>query len=156
MRSLIIIMLAALFAGAADDPGGWSKAKWGMTQAQLSDAFGPDAHHDDHGRLLAPLTMSDIPCEATMNLDDAGHLSAVGIGPVKIADMTDALYLILQELLVQKYGRPWKTSEELGVTKLQWTFPTTLITLTRAKFPDTEQRLVMLTYKRIAPDSNPL
>ena len=150
------MMLAALFASAADDPGGWSKAKWGMTDAQLAGIFGADARRDDHGRLLAPLAMSGIPCEATMNLDDAGLLDAIGIGPVKIADNTDALYLILQELLVQKYGRPWKASEELGVTKLQWTFPTTLITLSRAKFPGTEQRLVILTYKRITPDSNPL
>jgi hypothetical protein len=150
------MILAATFAGAADDPGGWSKARWGMTDAQLAGIFGADAHRNDHGRLVVLLTLANFPCDATMIPDQAGLLDAVLIEPVKIADMNDALYLNLQELLVQKYGRPWKASEENGVTKLQWTFQTTLITLDRAKFPGTEQRIVGLVYKRITPDSNPL
>jgi hypothetical protein len=167
-------MLAALFAGAADDPGGWSKAKWGMTQAQLSDAFGADLHEtfdvhgatDDQGRLrfylTVDLTVGKIPCQAELHLDKDGHLRAVGVAPVKTSDMTDVLYLDLQDMLVQKYGRPWKSREEMDITNLQWTFATTLITLQRMKLPMTEelhlgnQRIVGLTYERITPASNPL
>ena len=155
------MILAALFAGAADDPGGWSKARWGMTDAQLSDAFGTDSLHLD-GHFSVNLTVAKIPCHAMMDLDKDGHLTVVGIEPVKTTDMTDVLYLSLQDMLVQKYGRPWKSSEENGITNLQWTFPTTLITLQRMKFdfPEigmrVEQRIVSLTYKRITPESNPL
>jgi hypothetical protein len=150
------MMLAAVTVlSAADDPAGWSKARWGMTDAQLSDAFGADTTHS-HGRIAIAITLAGIPCRAEMIPDQAGHLDAVLVEPVKSSDMTDSLYLNLQDLLVQKYGRPWKSGEESGVTKLQWTFPTTLITLDRAKFPSAEQRIVALVYKRITPESNPL
>jgi hypothetical protein len=150
------MMLAALFAGAADDPGGWSKARWGMTSAELSAAFGADAHRADDGRLVVDFALANVPFNACMNLDKGGLLEAIGFSPVEMSKETDALYLNLQDLLVQKYGRPWKSSEEMGITKLQWTFPTTLITLTRMKLPNTDLRIVSLSYKRLAPDSNPL
>jgi hypothetical protein len=150
------MMLAAVaFLLAADDPGGWSKAKWGMTDAQLSEVFGAETLYID-GHVAVHLTVGDILCHAMMHFDKDGHLNLIGIGPVKIDDMTDALYLNLQEMLVQKYGRPWKSDEENGITSLQWTFPTTLITLQRMKLPMIARRNVSLTYERVTPASNPL
>jgi len=62
-----------------------------------------------------------------MHFDKDGHLNLIGIGPVKIDDMTDALYLNLQEMLVQKYGRPGNRTRRT-VSRAFSGLPTTLIT----------------------------
>jgi len=51
MRMTLIAALLATAAGLsaqnpADDPSGWTKAKWGMTKAQIQIAF-PDATQVD-------------------------------------------------------------------------------------------------------------
>jgi hypothetical protein len=162
------MMLAAVaFLLAADDPGGWSKAKWGMTEAQLSAAFGADFHEvpDLHGAtdylgrfrfsLWVDLTVGKIPCRATPHFDKDGHLDSVSITPNKFEDETVVLSLNLRDLLVQKYGPPSKSTEDMD----QWTFPTTLITLQHIKILPSENFQLddlSLTYEKIAPASNPL
>lgn len=160
MRSLYIVMLAVLAASAADDPGGWTKAKWGMTEPQIADAFGKDAVRldppekisDIQVHLAVPVDLAGVQFRALMVPDAAGKLDSVLIDPVNQSDANDGLYQSLQELLVQKYGQPWKASEELGISELQWTVGTTVITLTRGKLPLTDQRIVNIHYRKKSSD----
>ena len=146
MRSIALFLVLSTVSIAADDPGGWSKAKWGMTDPQLRESVDADSTHP------AAFDLAGVACRAKLTLDPDGKLRMVLISPANPADQTDALYQRLQDLLVQKYGRPWKSSEESGITELQWTFPTTVITLTRAKLPMVSDRFVTLQYKRKPSD----
>jgi hypothetical protein len=59
----------------------------------------------------------------------------------------DYLFQELQNLLVEKYGRPW-TSSEGHQTEIQWSLKTTTITLSRVKFPGISIQLLDLQYKK--------
>jgi hypothetical protein len=149
------MMLVAGVAGAhVQDPGGWSKAKWGMTEPQLLAAFGPEIV-----RLDPPQKIGDTPVHLTVQPfelarfqfraylvpDKTGRLASVLLAPIHDADSTDALFETLEQLLVQKYGRPWSTTGA-GTLELQWTCGQTVITLLRARF-FTPQTYVTIHYK---------
>jgi hypothetical protein len=70
----------------------------------------------------------------------------------------DAVFQTLENLLVEKYGHPWK-SDEGGVTKVQWSLPATTITLSKIKIaafgPETWSVNLIYT-RRMASDSDKL
>jgi hypothetical protein len=162
MKSLLIVMLAAAAISlAADDPGGWSKAKWGMTDAQISEAFGAEAIHldapDENGvRTVVLLDLAGVPCFAEMLPDQTGRLASVMILPRKVSDMTETLYLAVKKMLIQKYGPPSKTSETPRASGVFWTFPTTIIGLVHGAIPPAQNRGLAITYGKATPASNPL
>jgi hypothetical protein len=134
-------MMAAGLAGAADDPLGWSKARWGDTDAELIEAFGGEvvrfAHPDPtiHARVgIESMELADTKFRVYMVLGTNDRLQQVLLLPSRLADGTDALFQSLEELLVQKYGQPWKTNEDTA-TNIQWTFKSTIITLSRIRIP---------------------
>jgi len=133
-----IVMMAAISfsCAAADDPGGWTKARWGMTEPQLIEAFGPSIV-----RLDPPEAVGGIPIHLAVDIalvgssfrallapDKDGHLYNVLISPRQSKDRNEVTFELLENLLVEKYGRPWK-SEAGHETNLQWSFATTVIRL---------------------------
>jgi hypothetical protein len=155
-RQIALFILAASLATAADkdDPGGWTKAKWGMTGEDIVQAFAGDAARRD-----PPEKVSGIPIavsvksvdlagakfEALMVPDKDGKLKSVLLQPLKGEAQNAYLFQRLQDLLEQKYGRPWK-SEADHDTSLQWTFPSTVITLNMTSMPAMNFCIVMLKY----------
>lgn len=133
-RSILICTLFTVAAAAADDPGGWSKAKWGMTEPQIASAFGAD--RIVHIPLAAggaqpgvDIDLVGAPFRAMFGLKD-GRLAGVNISPRQEKDRNDQVFESLVNALVEKYGRPWKseTGQMLKTTEYQWSLPTTVIT----------------------------
>jgi hypothetical protein len=150
-----MLMMATAFI-AADDPGGWTAAKWGMTDAQILQAVPtatrldpPDA--DAHVQIKSfPLAGSDF--HVLFQSDKDGRLQAVLLSPIGTpSEGFDYLFQNLQNLLVEKYGRPWSSTEG-HQTKIQWSLKTTTITLSQAKFPGIDIQILNLHYKRKDPD----
>lgn len=154
-----MIAAVALTCAAADDPGGWSKAKWGMTEPQLADAFGSamvrlDPPERISGRpihLAVDLDLAATPFRALLIPDADGHLSSVLLSPRSDKNRSGYTFAAVQQLLVQKYGRPWK-SEAKDTTSLQWSLPTTVITLTLIEDKQFGFAILTLQYKRKLAD----
>lgn len=154
MRPLLcaVALGAVLFAA---DPGGWSKAKWGMTEDQILQAFGaeavrlepPEKVSDVPVHIAVPIQLAGVPFRALMIPDEDGKLSSVLLAPVHTSDETDVLFQNLKELLSQKYGHPLLTTQEGHFTEVLWLAGSTVITLSRVVLPLTsEQRIVSLKY----------
>jgi len=159
MRNLLMLSLiaAATTAVAADDPTGWSKAHWGMTDNELIQAFGGQVTRFDlSGRPAAPppawlvgiasLEIAGRKFSVTMIPDGAGHLDNIVFSVINPADHTDSLAQDLENLLASKYGRPWKTEAD-NTTDAQWSVGTTVIQLSRTHLSDPVYfRLIVLRY----------
>ncbi len=145
LRSLLYIMIPAILA-AADDPGGWTKAKWGMNSQEIIKLFQGEAAGETPRLTIPSYEVAGTKFRVLLIMDKADRLDHVSMSPIALADSTDALFQSVEELLVQKYGRPWK-SEEAGTTDLQWTFPTTLITLSRTKSAIAGAALISVSFK---------
>jgi hypothetical protein len=133
-------MMAVLACAATEDPGGWSKAKWGMTDDEIVKAFdgqvAPLSKVDryQHARVgIESLEVAGVKFKVYMSPGSDNKLDHVLFSPVNPDDATDQTFQSLENLLVQKYGRPWKTNENTATTELQWSFPTTVITLARSE-----------------------
>jgi len=153
-----LIVCATIFAAAlsaADDPGGWTAAKWGMTDAQILAALpGQAVRLDPPEKLnrssvhIPELDVAGTKFHVYFTPDKDGLLSSVLFSPIgSPAQGLDAVFQELQNLLVDKYGRPWKTDEQ-GNSEIQWSFPTTVITLSRIKVSGFGTQFVHLQYKR--------
>jgi hypothetical protein len=154
----MMLTAAVTSAADADDPGGWTKAKWGMTEAELLAAFpGQAARLDPPDKntgcrvVIKDFTLSGVNFQVYMMPDPDGRLSSVLLQPAKSDDQTDQLFQDLQNLLVQKYGRPWKTAEGNNA-EIQWTFKTSTVTLARTRFPGFTTQLVHVRYAHKDPD----
>lgn len=146
-RRLVLLLLASsMLAVAADDridPSGWTKAKWGMTDADILQAFDGDAV-----RLATPekvsgirinvaieqIEITGVKFKALMIPAPDGKLKNVLLSPRKGEQEDPSLFRRLQDLLVRKYGRPWLNTVD-HTTDAQWTLPTTVITLTMTSLP---------------------
>jgi hypothetical protein len=132
-------LAAALAATAADDPCGWTTARWGMTADQILAAVPQSQRLDQPERNGARITVPSLDLAgAKFHVwfipDDHELLRAVvldsGVTPPGAG--FDSLFQDLENMLVEKYGRPWKSDEV--ATELQWSFQTTTLTLSRMKF----------------------
>jgi hypothetical protein len=117
---------------AAEDPGGWTRAKWGMKSPELIKLFQGEVTGETPRLSVPSYEVAGTKFRVLLIMDKEDRLDHVSLSPISMADCTDQLFQSVQELLVQKYGRPWK-SDEAGTTEFQWTFPTTVITLSRMK-----------------------
>ena len=140
MRSAHIMMALAVALVAGDDPGGWSKAKWGMTEEEVIKAFDGQvkrieaAEPGQRPRVgIEALDVAGMKLTVSMGFGADGKLRAVLFEPVNLSDASNDMFQRLENLLVEKYGRPWKSSEgtSTGSTEMQWSFATTVITLSR-------------------------
>jgi hypothetical protein len=162
MKIVKLSLLAAAAAFAADDPGGWTKAKWGMTDAQILAAFPGQAVRldpPDAGAHIAikAFDLAGSPFYVRFLTDPESGLNRVVVhAPHLSSERLDLLFQNLQNMLVEKYGRPWK-SAEFGESELQWSFPSTTITLGRTKVTGFGTQFLTLIYvKRVAKYSDKL
>ena len=153
MRKLLYIVIPFLLF-AAEDPGGWTKAKWGMSSSEIIKLFQPDATGVSPRITVPSYEIAGTKFRVLFILDKDDHLDHVSLSPIEMSDSTDQLFQSLEDLLVEKYGRPWR-SEEAGTTEYQWTFPTTLVTLSRTK-SSLGPALLSISYKHRAPATVPL
>lgn len=151
-------------AALAADPAGWSRARWGMSDAQILDAFAgqavplealipaPDRAFQDGGVAaigIPSLAIGSIDCQVFFLTQPAG-LHRIMIHP---ADTDDATYAALESRLVEKYGRAWSRTTDVGRLS-QWTLDTTLVRLELHLVPAIRFRSLWLTYTRRHPDDN--
>lgn len=189
MKALVALAFILLPMSAADDPGGWSNARWGMTSTQLLTSFGseavkldppikfgtsyeslvriteaqnklyrmsgrpevplpkPEDSHQVDIKLSVPFKLANVDFRALLVPDAAGRLDKVRLEPTHDADGNESLFEAISQFLVQKYGRPWATTERYS-TERQWTMPTTIITLTLARLPLTRSVSVTVLYEK--------
>jgi hypothetical protein len=88
--SALVLAAGFLFAqNPADDPGGWLKAKWGMTQPRISEAFpGQTNMYNDWSRSKPALALgingtviASAHYDVRFFFDKDGGLSGVLIAP---------------------------------------------------------------------------
>lgn len=159
LAALIITIGAssALAQNPNDDPSGWTKAKWGMTEQDLRKVF-PEAeplqkdvfqHLDiQHFRIDGESIGAKLAelFKVTFVLDKEAKLTSVHLAtegklvksdgtdfggpPLSVAQFTE---IFLLQKLTDNYGKPTQTSsEEDSGTQAQkwvWIFPTTQISL---------------------------
>lgn len=156
IRPIALIALAASLAFAADkdDPGGWTKAKWGMTAQEITQAFAGGAIRRDPPEkvsglpvtlCVSPVDLAGTKFEALMVPDMDGKLKGVLLQALKGEDQNAYLFQRVEDLLIQKYGRGWKSGADHD-TSLQWAFPTTVVTLTMTAMPAMNFYVVTLKY----------
>jgi hypothetical protein len=148
---------AAWTLGAAEDPAGWTAAKWGMTDAQILQALPGQAVPLDppqiHGLArvqIKSLDLAGTKFSVTFVSDEKGCLSSVLLHPSDKGPL-DSLFQTLENMLVEKYGRPWSSNAD-HETKIQWSLKATTITLSHLKYPGLPVEILNLQYKRKDPD----
>jgi len=139
-----ILILMALIGS---DPGGWAKAKWGMTEAQLMEIGTHLRQPDKINGVLATTGMESVKIgpvdfRAYFVLDAKG-LREVYLVPVAPSDANEVVFQAVESLLVDKYGKPW-TRDRTS----QWTFPTTKITLRYTELKNIGMQVLNLDYVR--------
>ncbi len=157
-RRLPIYMMLALSvaAVAADDPGGWTAAKWGMTDAQILQAIPAATRLDppekvNHARVhIESFDLAGAIFHVYFVPGKDG-LENVILSPRKPDEGFASLFQRLQELLVQKYGRPWISTED-RTTELQWSLKTTTLTLSLSRIPAIDMEILTLQYKKKSAD----
>lgn len=153
-------MMLAVAALAADDPGGWTSAKWGMSDDQILQAIPQAARLDppekvNHARVHIPaFDLAGAQFHVYFIPDQVG-LAGVILSAKEPDEGLDALFRHLQELLVQKYGRPWTAGVD-QTTDLQWSLPTTTITLSMVRIPAIKMQMLSLSYKKKSADLDKL
>ncbi len=127
-----------------------------MTEPQLAGAFGAASI------VRVPLANGAAAPGVDVDLDgiaframfslDKGKLTHVALSPRQDKDANEFTFARIEDLLVQKYGRPWK-SEVGHITKFQWSFPTTTISLTLTQYKQLNFCMLDLSYSVHVADS---
>lgn len=159
MRTLTLALCFAAAVTAADDPAGWTKARWGMTETELAEAFGPEIVHLDPPErisgvpvhLAVDVDLAGTPFRAILAPDKDGKLYNVVLSPRQEKDRSPYTFQSIENLLVQKYGHPWKTAAN-HTTELQWSFPSTVIVLSITEMKQLDFCLLTLQYKHKTED----
>jgi hypothetical protein len=163
MRKLILFSLFILVTVAyAEDPGGWNKAKWGMTEDELRKVFEgqltklPETIQNKNGThcnyTMNDVKIGDFKFKATfcMNNDTKG-LAQVQLDPVESVDSNLFLFESLTQMLIKKYGDiAYKRYDQkfIDLREHKWYFPTTVIELIYLK------SLVIIMYKHNKGEEN--
>ncbi len=149
----------ALWAqGQVDDPGGWTKAKWGMSRAQVSTAF-PDATMQTDPISKKPvLAINGFPIQKVtffvrFIFSQTDELQEVLLEPEgDRAVYPRAASSNLLSALTDKYGRPEETTprhDRFSVRyEWKWLFPVTSMTLTFNDYGVANTSLAFLDYRR--------
>ncbi len=163
--ALLILFAVAVAQDKVVDPGGWTKAKWGMTSAQIEEAF-PEAkdiavagyHHPLLG--LQQYEIGAIKYRVTFefatNDGKPGGLISVALKTEDTADMPAVYADVGKDLLLRglrdKYGEPTSTQDRpdsLGVTHdWKWLLPQTTLDLTYVEARERKYRFTMLQYSK--------
>jgi len=162
MKKILTLAACILYmspAQAADDPGGWTGAKWGMSADQILQALpdqavrlNPPEKYNHATAHIPSFQLAGASFHVYFIPDNDGHLKSVVFSPLDVTrEGLDFLFQRLQNLLIEKYGRPWKSTEQAN-TEIQWTFKTTTIILSRTQVKDFGTQFVSLRYKQKESD----
>jgi hypothetical protein len=160
--------------GPAEDPGGWNKAKWGMTRDQLVQAFGDQVKEFEtlNGKAfgIPSWSISDRAYSVSLVFDKLDRVDEVKISPLgtarrkAVGSKPDFFVVPLQKaaasrtelftLLRDKYGEPITNSmEHVGGGGIRcwfrWFLPRTEIFLSTLEGPvGADVGIVTLTYRQ--------
>jgi hypothetical protein len=150
------------------DPGGWSKAKWGMNQSQILNVFPEAKLYEVPGvepgskKLVFGIKgfqIDRMKFEVRFYFDSDERLREVGLSPeggeTRIPGVTTLARTAKDNLLIaltDKYGKPdAKAPERTGKYSLayewEWLFPKTAITLRYVDFGEGEGGILTLGYR---------
>lgn len=165
IRGLVLLVAFAWYSQAADDPAGWTSAKWGMSPGQVQAAV-PAAAAIPPEKFVAGATATlGIPALqlgpttwSVFLLFGPTGLDRVMLRPADRADVSQAEYLRLENLLAQKYGRPFERRiYKEGIASAQWSFATTTVSLQLTDYrPRVQLVTLWLEYARKSPDTDKL
>jgi len=131
-----LALVIAAAAIAADDPAGWSKSRWGMTDDEILQAFDGQAvrlatPERNGARVSIPsVELAGTKFHVWFIPDKSGHLCSVVF--TSIDPPSDSIAQSIEELLAAKYGHPWKT-QATHTTDALWTIGTTVIRVTHTR-----------------------
>jgi hypothetical protein len=141
-----------------EDPHGWTKAKWGMTQEEIQKVFPDAAQISDRtfGQMLGLRKMKVGTLDYTVRFRFSSGSAA--LAEVLLSPEGDpALYAEAAETellprLTDKYGAPTKSSEEDldegKRRKWEWIFSETDLTLSFSEYRDRRFNFTLLTYHK--------
>lgn len=143
IRRATFAALLSTFAAAAQGPvkdvEGWREAKWGMTKAQVLQAFPSEAKQEPpiktkHGFIEGAVTITNLRAnskemEASFDFGNGGLLDRIVLKPKGAAAMLfSEWYKAMLPLLIEKYGQPTVRNEPRQRSESAvWSFPSTTI-----------------------------
>lgn len=149
-RALIAGVVAAILAGAAPvgaaDPGGWDRARWGMTAAELGAAFGSDLRAVEPSMVFGPFIARQVvprvavagrPFLAFLQLDASNERLAQVLLRYRGRNPTHSDFAALAAALTAALGPPsggdsardYSGSFPSFAVSREWRLPTTTVTL---------------------------
>lgn len=141
---LALLVLEVSLAGAAEDPAGWNKARWGMTIEEVKAAMpeikplrGPVAGRTVTRREIAEwgidsVAIGDAAWSVLFLFDPEKHLYKVALRPASSVDVSPTLFMATEGLLRRKYGTAFEKSDSFEGEHTRyslWTLPQTRIAL---------------------------
>jgi hypothetical protein len=163
LRYPLLLAVVAGLTFAAVDPGGWTAAKWGMTEEQVLKAA-PSVKVLDLPLMertftpggVARIGVPTLRLESTAwhvfcLFDEKGGLAAVEMRPVADSDGTPNEFERVKALLVQKYGQPLEQrvdDDNPRTHTATWTFATTTIRLKYVDVVTIKLHFLSLAYDR--------
>ena len=170
LRGLLILSVAVATARGADDPAGWTSARWGMTIDQVRAAvpaaelltgptdertiFCPDKDHPLTSPLgVLHLKLAGIEWSVFFLFRDA-KLVQVSLKPAEKSEVFEQIYANVRDLLFEKYGRPFEreTQDKIDHSTERvslWSFPLTTIELNYVDFRSLiPMEILYLTYRQ--------
>lgn len=155
-----LLCAAALAQTPTADPGGWSKAKWGMTKKQVLAAFGDEAKSppprldgkrfgSEPGVTVPGLDIAGVTFTAELTFEEeTTRLDRIVLHSLD-KKPSDTLFDSLERLLTQRYGQPVRRDIR-SVSKLilsaMWVFPKTVIELEMIEAENVNVRSVTVLY----------
>ena len=169
MKPALALLSASLLLSAASplaQPSGWGKTSWGMTQAQIKQAYpgeavdlppAPNVQFNIDGREqyaqvgIGSTTIEGTEFSVSFILGPAG-LQHVIITPRDKVFQTRDVYASLQRALAAKYGEPFAngTAESgVGTTISQWKTKTSIIQLRFVDISSIGTKFLTLSYDKL-------
>jgi hypothetical protein len=143
-----ILILCSLAA----ETGGWSAARWGMTEDQVLAAIPPAVRLTSPEKFRfgqAPIAIPEFRAE--QSTFRVLFIMTPDLSRIVFSDQdgSEEEFVRVESLLVRKYGRPWHRSGGI-LTISQWTRGDTVITLRRVVMRAIRSESIDLTYERVA------
>lgn len=158
----MVLVASASLAGPADDPAGWSGAKWGMTSTEVRTAVPgcKPIRYEFEAGVFATLgadavQLGDGPAWSVYFVfDSAGQLVRVAMQPAARTFATQQEFSRLESLIADKYGRPFdrnagdSAANYPAVRRAAWSAGQTSITLVHTDYrPRVQLQTLWLTYR---------
>ena len=150
-----VFLFVDLAFSQALDPGGWGKAKWGMTVQQIKVVY-PDAKWNNNGLVLRDFLIDGMHFDVEFESPGPAGLMAVDLQPTGEKHTRAKVYSkkFLQKL-TDEYGPPsWGKLKEPdgGITReVIWIFTASLIRVLYMESPVTETKTFAVQYHKHRP-----